>query len=115
MSKPANVPSMPQVDISTGAVTDGPNGGVTVNEQFQWINASSNSCIITAPANPVGGPWFSGSPCTVNANNAPPNKGIVTALLEGDWTFGDTCNRRITNPKVPVGGNKPGPKPKPKR
>ena len=74
MSKPANVPSMPQVDISTGAVTDGPNGGVTVNEQFHGINASSNSCIITAPANPVGGPWFSGSPCTVNANDAPPTK-----------------------------------------
>ncbi len=112
MSKPAAVPTMPQVDISTGAVTDGPNGGVTVSEQFQWINASSNTCIITAPANPVDGPWFSGSPCTVNAHNAAPNTGIVTALLEGEWTFGDTCNRRITNPKVPVGGAKPGHKPK---
>ena len=98
------MPTMPQVDISTGIVTPGPNGGVTVDQQFQWVNNSSSTCTITAPA---GSAWFSPSPCTVNPYNSAPNTGVVTALLENEtpgWTYLDSCPQTVTNPHIPVGG-----------
>lgn len=93
--------TMPQVDISTGIVTDGPDGGVTTNEDFQFVNSNATgTCTVHAPAGQV---WFSPNPCPVTS---PPGTATVTAgPTAGTYTYTVTgCNVQNQNPRIPVTG-----------
>jgi len=94
----------PQVNISTGVVTNGP---IYINGPFQWVSASPNDvCTVSTPAAP-NQQWFSPSPVTVRT---PPGYAAVTAKLANPagWSYGVTgCNVQGGNPRVPVNSGRP--------
>ena len=88
---------MPQIDIATGIVTNGP---IIVNTQFQWVNRSATiTCHVSAtPA------WFNPNPCSVNPNSS----ATATATAIGTWSYASGCLEQGSNPRIPVSGH-PGP------
>ncbi|MGA8270880.1 MAG: hypothetical protein WB919_04920 [Candidatus Sulfotelmatobacter sp.] len=47
MSKSPAAAMMPQIDIQTGVISNGP---IVVGKQFQWVNSSPTStCTVIAP------------------------------------------------------------------
>ena len=91
----ANDSVMPSVDISSGAISDGP---LVVNQEFQWSTSSyAPDCKVTAEVQN----WFEPTPCSVVG----PGSSTVTAKLASitGWTFGVSgLERSVSNPKIPV-------------
>ncbi|MFZ0291817.1 MAG: hypothetical protein WB616_06845 [Candidatus Sulfotelmatobacter sp.] len=108
MSKARDVQTtLPQVNISTGAVTPGSNGkGLVVGGDFNWYNPSTtNTCTVSTPTD-ANSKWFVTSDGKNSVAVGPLATQTVTAELESvglGWTYGDTCTQSVTDPKIPVG------------
>ena len=99
--------TLAKVNISTGAVTPDSNGdGLIVGNHFHWYNPNTSgpNCSITCPTDPTLA-WFSPNPSSVPANGTLKAEALLESTIEG-WTYGDTCNRTVSNPHIPVGAAK---------
>ena len=95
MSKSREARPIPQINIQTGVITNGP---IRLGGQFEWVNSDATStCTVSAPPEEL---WFKPSPCIVK----PSSEAAATAVLgkEQGWTYNVTGCPCKANARIPV-------------
>jgi hypothetical protein len=81
-------PGLPEVDVSTGLVTNGP---LEVNQSFVFVNRTNTACAVSTPSDP-NDQWFTPTPISVPAaSNGNTGTYTVTAAIAGTWTYLSSC------------------------
>lgn len=89
-------PSLPQIDVQTGMITNGP---LIVNQQFQWVNRAQTTCSVTD-----NGQWFGPDPISVPAaSGGNTGTATATATTAGTFTWSSPC-LEVDSPRAPIQG-----------